>query len=254
MFRDSKIFAVLQLIILILFIVASAVLFIMLNKEKFEKATLQNELAEVLKEKKKLSQDIEELKLIKSDLEIKLSGLEAQAKVLSENYAEEKAQNDVVRSKLAETEKELSGIRSKIETVASEKEKLQEMLVSEKVKYGELKERVDKLVSLKDMLEDKVRDIMNRQGIELERIVVKAEGELEGRVLVVNREYNFIVVDIGSKDDIELGSTLTVFRAGRYVGEAQVEKVYDTMSAATIKKESKSGAISVDDSVVVQND
>ena len=127
------------------------------------------------------------------------------------------------------------------------------MLESERARYGQLKERINKLVELKDVLEDKVRDVINRQGIELERIVIKAEGELEGRVLVINREYNFIVVDIGVDDEVELGGYLTIFRNGKYVGEAQIEKIYDTMSAATIIKETKPKAIMIDDNVIIRS-
>jgi tetrahydrodipicolinate N-succinyltransferase len=36
------------------------------------------------------------------------------------------------------------------------------------------------------------------------------------------------------------------------VGEAQIEKIYDTMSAATIVKEVKPKAIRVDDSAVIR--
>lgn len=254
MFKHAKAITIILLIIAILSIGCSAALFTIVTKEKIEKTTLQNELTEVMKARKRLSREVEELKLIKGDLEIKVSGLEAQSRMLTENYAKEKAQNDAVRSKLSEREEEFKGVKDKLDSIAGEKRKLQEMLDSEKIKYGQLKERVNKLVGLKDMLEERVRDIINKQGIELERIVVKAEGELEGKVLVVNREFNFIVVDIGVSDDIELNDIITVFRNGRYVGEAQVEKIYDTMSAATIVKEIKRGTILSNDNVIVRGD
>jgi archaellum component FlaG (FlaF/FlaG flagellin family) len=75
---------------------------------------------------------------------------------------------------------------------------------------------------------------------------------MEGKVLVVSKEYNFIVTDMGSDDQIVLGDMLTVFRDGKYVGEAQIEKIYDTMSASTILKETKPGAIQINDKAVVR--
>lgn len=254
MFKDIRPVTIILIIISILFIVSTMALFFVLNKERIEKAALQNELAQIMRERKRLSHEIEELKLIKGDLEIKLSGLETQTKMLAENYEREKSQNDVVRLTLSEKEEELKGVKAKLESIAGEKRKLQGILDDEKMRYSQLKGRVDKLVEVKDMLEEKVRDIINKQGIELERIVVRPEGELAGKVLVINREYNFIVVDIGIKDDIKLSDILTIFRNGKYVGEARVEKIYDTMSAATVAKEIKSGAILVNDNVVVRGD
>lgn len=252
-FKEIKPITVILIVISVACIALGALSFIMFNSERREKITLRNELAEVMKQRKKLSLEIEELKLIKADMEIEVGELESETKILFDNYEKEKSQNDVVRLEVTRKTEALEELESKLGSAVGEKEALQKTLESEKTKYAELKERVDKLVEVKNVLEEKVRSIINKQGIELERIVVKAEGELEGRVLVVNREYNFVVVDVGVKDDIELGDFLTIFRNGKYVGEAQIEKIYDTMSAATIVKETKLKAIMVDDNVIVRS-
>lgn len=254
MFKDAKLIVVILLLSVIVFVGASALLFSTVKKERNEKVALQNELAGVMKERKKLSEEVDELKLIKSDLEAKVNGMDAQNKVLAENYDKEKAQNDSVRMALSKKEEEVSSIKTRLDSALSEKNKMQKMLDDEKAKYQELRGRIDKLIEAKDVLEEKVRDIVNKQGIELEKIVVRAEGELEGKVLVVNRDYNFVVVDIGLKDDIKMDTVLTLFRDGKYVGEAKVEKIYDTMSAATISKEIKAGSIMVDDRVIVRGE
>lgn len=253
MFKNIKFIAIVFVIISLIFIGSTAVLYIILEGERAEKTALQDELAEIMKERKRLALEMDELKLIKGDLELKLSALEVEAKMLAENYEKEKSQNDVVRLELSEKTERLTEVETKLESIASEKEKFQEMLNAEKARYDELKERVEELVEVKEVLEEKVRDVVNRQGVELERIVVRVEGELEGRVVVVNREYNFIVVDVGIKNDVEMGDFLTIFRSGKYVGEAQVEKIYDTMSAATIIKETKPKAIMVDDNVIIRS-
>ena len=253
MFKDTKITTIILLVTVLVFVGATLLLFANLKKEKGEKAVLQNKLAQVAKERNRLSDETEELRLIKGDLEIKLNGLEAQNEILVENYEKEKSQNDVVRVELRKKTKEVKTVKVKLKSLQSEKVKLQAMFDDEKVKYSELKGRVDKLTEVKDMLEEKVRDVINKQGIELERIVVKAEGELEGKVLVVNREYNFIVVDIGARDDIQLGDILTIFRNGRYIGEANVEKIYDTMAAATIAREVQPHSIMINDNVIVRD-
>ncbi len=250
MLKDIRSLA--AIVVASIFLLSTVVLFTMLDGERSAKTALQNELAEVMKAKKKLLQEFDEVKIVKSDLEIKLSALEAQAKMLSDDYEKEKSQNENLNSEISKKDSEISGIKSQLHSVAIEKDNLQSLLDEEKAKYDELKERVDTLVAVKNELEKKVKDIVDKQGVELERIVVKQEGELEGKVLVVNKEYNFIVTDVGLNDQIALGDILTVFRDGKYVGEGQVEKIYDTMSAATIAKETKPGAIQVNDKVVVK--
>ncbi len=239
-------------IVAAVFLVSTIVALFLFVSERNTKIFLQNELAEVMKVKKKLSLELDEVKVIKSDLELKLSALEAQAKMLGESYEKEKAQSEIIKRDLSKKDGEIASIKGQLDTIKNEKQSLQAMLDDEKLKYNQLRERVDKLVAVKDELEKKVKDIVGKQGVELERIVVKEEGELEGKVLVVNKEYNFIVTNIGSEDNVALGDIITVFRDGKYTGEVQVEKIYDTMSASTIVKETKPGAIQVNDKVAVR--
>ncbi|MDP3790134.1 MAG: hypothetical protein Q8R48_07025 [Candidatus Omnitrophota bacterium] len=250
MLKDMKSFG--AVIVAVIFVISTLVLLVMLTGEKSSKAALQNELAEVMKAKKKLSQEVEEVKIAKSDLEMKLSSLEAQTKELGDSYEKAKSQSENLKQELTKKDTELSSIKGQIDTITSEKQGLASQLDQEKTKYSQLKERVDKLVAVKDELEKKIKEIVDKQGVELERIVVKEQGEMEGKVLVVNKEYNFIVTDMGSDDQIALGDILTVFRDGKYVGEGQVEKIYDTMSASTILKETKPGAIQINDKAVVR--
>lgn len=63
------------------------------------------------------------------------------------------------------------------------------------------------------------------------------------KVLTVNRKFNFIVVNWGLKNQARIGDTLHVQRSGKVIADVQIEKVYDSFSAATILKESKDAPI-----------
>jgi hypothetical protein len=54
----------------------------------------------------------------------------------------------------------------------------------------------------------------------------------EGKVLVVNKEYNFAVISLGSRDGVAVGKVFSVYHNGAYIGDMRVEKVHDAMSAA----------------------
>ena len=70
--------------------------------------------------------------------------------------------------------------------------------------------------------------------IELEKVVVKAAPVLVAKVLMVNKEQAFIVVDLGREDNLRIGDTLSVCRNGEFIGRAEVEKVQEKVSAAAI--------------------
>jgi DNA gyrase/topoisomerase IV subunit A len=72
---------------------------------------------------------------------------------------------------------------------------------------------------------------------------------VEGKVLVVNREFNFVVVNLGSKDGLKTGSRLAVFQQGRQIGTVEVERLYDNMSAANVVAEEKKGQVQEGDTV-----
>jgi len=55
---------------------------------------------------------------------------------------------------------------------------------------------------------------------------------IEGKVLVVNKEFNFAVINLGSKDKIKVGDEFAVTHAGNYIGDIKVEKVHEGMAAA----------------------
>ena len=70
--------------------------------------------------------------------------------------------------------------------------------------------------------------------IELEKVVVKAAPVLVAKVLMVNKDEAFIVVDLGREDNLRIGDTLSVYRNGEFIGRAEVEKVQEKVSAAAI--------------------
>ena len=85
-------------------------------------------------------------------------------------------------------------------------------------------------------LEAKVEELTAAlpKNIELEKIVVKSTQELTGKVLSLDREHGFIVVDLGNDNNLKLGDVLSVYRDNQFIGKAQVEKIEKKSSAAVI--------------------
>ena len=65
----------------------------------------------------------------------------------------------------------------------------------------------------------------------------------DGQVVVVNREYDFIVMNLGKNQGLSVGQEFQVVRNNEVLGKVKVEKVYDELSAAAILPESKKDSI-----------
>ena len=48
----------------------------------------------------------------------------------------------------------------------------------------------------------------------------------------MNKEYNFVVISLGSKDGVVINDQFAVYHGDKYVGDVKVEKVQESMSAA----------------------
>ncbi|MBI4398054.1 MAG: hypothetical protein HY586_02895 [Candidatus Omnitrophica bacterium] len=60
----------------------------------------------------------------------------------------------------------------------------------------------------------------------------------EGKVVLVNREYKFIVVDLGKLDGVKLKDEFEVVRDGKVIGKVAVSKLYESLSSCEILSES----------------
>ena len=69
--------------------------------------------------------------------------------------------------------------------------------------------------------------------------VPQTEDQRPHQVLSVNRQFNFVVVNIGMKDRLKVGDSLRVEQAGKLAARLQIEKLYENFSACTIVEEIK---------------
>lgn len=73
---------------------------------------------------------------------------------------------------------------------------------------------------------------------------------VRGRLMEVNREHNFIVVDKGSLDGVRMGMTFDIVRSGNMVGRATVVRVRPQLSACDIQRAKTPTPVQVGDSAV----
>jgi hypothetical protein len=71
-----------------------------------------------------------------------------------------------------------------------------------------------------------------------------------GKVLLVNRKFNFVVANLGTRQGLGLDDVLSIEQNGTSVGQVRIEKIYDDYSAAYIVEEQSAAPIEEGDLVV----
>lgn len=80
-------------------------------------------------------------------------------------------------------------------------------------------------------------------------IPAEAPASDDSRILTVNRKFNFIVVNIGLRDGLRMGDKVQVMQGSSQKALAQIEKIYDKFSAATLLNEDKGNPVHEGDAV-----
>jgi hypothetical protein len=135
----------------------------------------------------------------------------------------------VVENNLADAKKE---IISKDEQIKLTLDKLEKEISARK----EAETQLLAVTKEKQALETKVEELTAAlpKNIVLEKIVIKTTHELTGKVLAFDKEHVFVVVDLGSGNNLKLGDILSVYRNDKFIGKVQVEKLEEKSSAAAV--------------------
>ena len=135
----------------------------------------------------------------------------------------------VVENNLVDAKKE---IVAKDEQIKLSLDKLEKEITSRK----EAETQLLSVTKEKQVLEARVEKLTATlpKQIELEKIVIKTTHELVGKVLAFDKDHAFVVVDLGSGNNLKLGDILSAYRNDKFIGKVQVEKVEEKSAAAAI--------------------
>ncbi|MFH1778499.1 MAG: hypothetical protein ABH847_00490 [Candidatus Omnitrophota bacterium] len=218
-----------------------------LGRQQANKARLSSEksLQEAIQVKEALQNELEEQKRIRADLESQLAStegqftsLQSQAEELAATLADEKKAKEEALSKFDEISHAAETLRTSLESERKEKLALQEQFDKIKKEHTSLQDQLKTIKTQNESLAKQIQELQSKKEVELDKIVVKPGSGQEGKVLVVNKDFNFIVIGAGNNKGITPGIVFGVYRDGNLIGKAQVEKVYETMSAANILPDS----------------
>lgn len=246
MSKTFKIVLVLLVIVSVVFAAIAVIGFMGKEREYMKRLIVEDKLAATLKEKRSLEKELESAKSIKDQAEAKILKTEEKFKELSSELDEAKQKNEFASQELEAKKAELAKIKVDLENEKKEKLSISKKLESLQVDYDKAKKEASRLASEKIDLEKRMLELREKQSVNLDKIVVNSNEEdagseaqapkeaMQGRILVVNREYSFIVTDIGQNKDVKKGMKFDVMDGSKFLGQAEIDKVYDSMSSATV--------------------
>lgn len=240
-------------IVLVLLVVASAVsasfavfTFIAKEREYVRRLLLEDKLAATLKDKMRVEKELDAAKKEKEEIEKKILEIESSKNTLTSQIELVKQKSETISADLSAKEEEVERLKTDLENEKKEKLNISRKLEDLQFEYERAERNISKLENEKTMLEKKLADLKERS-VNLDTIVVSPSAgstsaevsastrePLMGRVLVVNREYSFVVTDLGEDDGVEKGMRFEVRDGTEFLGNAEIDKIYDTMSSATV--------------------
>ena len=233
--------------------------FYLFQKERAKTLDLEQKLEELNAKQRAMEAKLKESERLISDMQVKLQEAKSQIDTLGNDLQQEKTARVEALSKIEQFRADLEqqkGLRSDLEKKLS--------VAEEDLRKAQSQLKL--LASQRTALESKIKDLETKsKEIELGNIVVNPETiqlpaekkeetaqapRLEGKILVINKDYNFMVINLGTKDGISSGDVFSIYHNNKYVGDAKVEKVHDAMSAAGFLSEGIKDKVNEGDEVV----
>ncbi len=274
--KGSPIVTVVLVVFMIAAMSAAAVLYFLKEDEINRRLVVEKKLEQAEADYKDLDKELKDTLLVKKQLKADIEHGEENYRRLEADHKNELAQNEKLSSKLETKMKVIASLKAKLKKETSASSKVSTKLKRVSRDYDNIKAQLCQIRMAKEALENRIIQMSRknrRNSVELERIIVDSDkpaetgtvmgvaagaqnkpafiplgppAKLEGQILVVNKEFAFVVINIGEKDGIKNAEVLDVYRGQELLGKVQVERIYDTMSSAIIlpkvtKKEIKEG-------------
>ena len=162
---------------------------------------------------------------------------------------------EVLTKSIEDREQEIARLSTDVVHATQESETTRDQMAALRSEYEGMTQQLDDLEQAKADLETKVLELSGRPTVELAKIRVAGDyagggmvmpvsvATQDGQVVVINREYDFIVMNLGKNHGLTVGQEFKIVRDNEVLGRVRVEKVYDELSAAALLPNSKKNSI-----------
>jgi predicted RNase H-like nuclease (RuvC/YqgF family) len=255
MAQSSKTGLIILIIFCVIFAALAGGLLFLQMQEKAKNSELSSQILQLQTAKNNLQKERDEIKNQIAGVQSELDSLKQEARQLEDEIGSEKSKRQAVEAKLKSKDSEITNLQSKINDYETNLSGLKNKYSGLEAENEELLNKLNQIRLAKKALEAKISSgnvisSDDEEEVELGTVIVKADEMIsDGRVLVVNKEFNFIVIDLGEQNGVGVGTQFGVYRDGELLAKVEVEQVYKDMSSAKILAEDLNGEIQEDDEV-----
>lgn len=192
-----------------------------------EKTARQQALSEVAS----LKQSLDEQAALRQEIEDKLKSAQAEISKSQAQMVQLETKKIELESRIKELEIKSSDLEAKVKgielgtiVVSPQEKKKAQKAVKEK--------KVAKKTQKKEKQATKAGPVAESKAAQPQEPSAQQNRSPEGSILVVNKEYNFAVINLGTNEGVKQDAVFSVFRKDKYLGDIKVEKVHESMSAA----------------------
>lgn len=172
-----------------------------------------------------------------------ITGIEADLDEANNNLAQAKQAQQEAEAATEKAQLSVDPLKEEIDSLEADISTMQDTI-------AEKEEQIADNTDIVSALEKQVEDL----GKELEaKAVLERDGNpfkgLAGKVIEVNEEWNFIVIDVGAEDNLVESAVALVHRADQLLGKVRVSQVDEGMAVADILLDWRKGSIQIGDSI-----
>jgi hypothetical protein len=257
--HKAKASIIILVILLILSLSGAVTGFYSFQKERIKLIALNEELDDLKVKKRIVENKLEESTKIIGDLNVQLDSTRTKIEELNTELDKEKSEKNKLFSQIQNLEtqlKEQEEVKKELETKqiqAQEKIKeLQASLQRFQTSKEELKTQLDRYKTREEVTLGKII-VGEKKPVEVKEASVTEldSSKLEGRVLVLNKDYDFAVINLGSLNGLSSGELFSVYKEGIHIGDIQAERVQEAMSAFGFLSEEIKDTIQEGDNVTL---
>jgi len=185
-----------------------------------------------------------------------------------------KKENTELKGQIAQVDIAKNKLKADLDDAGAKLSQYQELLKNSEDKSKELESHLANLVEANTRLAEtnkgmdaKINELkaslssksvtsqsvpQGKDKVELDKIVVNAQNGVQGHILSVDTDAEFVIFNLGLKQGIKPDNLFSVLRGNNYLGDIKATRVQDEMSAADIVPPLTAKDIQKNDTVVLK--
>ncbi|MCX5706980.1 MAG: hypothetical protein NTW13_04930, partial [Candidatus Omnitrophica bacterium] len=224
---------------------------IQINNEQLqrEKGVIELDLNSLKRENGDLKRQLDYNKKLMDSIAQELVREKNDKTQIQDSYRMIKNENAVLNRQLKSLNSRKTTLERKLQDIQEDRASLErrvsemETILTDKIsQIGDIKDKIGSAKTDSGFKEEK------KDAVELPAIVVKPQvnksadmdetgASLKGRVLAVNRDNNFVIIDLGEDSGVKIGDSFKIYRSDKPIASVEAIQVRRDISACDIKKE-----------------